>query len=176
MIQNFLNSTEFGRAVSPAARLALACFGVPPAFDDLMDWAALVRSGTPIAQVAAQVCAKPAFVNRYEGVADADFPARAYQDVLGRAATSTFIAAWRTKLADRSGTRADLMTALSEAASNDTRAKPQVDVLMTYAGMLRRSPDSAGFTYWVNRVRGGASVQQLIAQFFTSAEYRSRFM
>ena len=46
---------------------------------------------------------------------------------------------------------------------------------MTYAGLLRRKPDSSGWTYWVGKVNGGTSIQRLIAQFFASSEYRRRF-
>ena len=31
--------------------------------------------------------------------------------------------------------------------------RPEVDVTMTYAGLLRRSPDRGGFTYWSGKVR-----------------------
>jgi uncharacterized protein DUF4214 len=46
---------------------------------------------------------------------------------------------------------------------------------MTYAGLLRRSPDRGGFTYWSGKVRAGTSIQKLIAQFFSSSEYAARF-
>ena len=46
---------------------------------------------------------------------------------------------------------------------------------MTYAGLLRRSPDAGGLTYWAAQVRRGTSIQRLIAQFFASTEYAKRF-
>ncbi len=46
---------------------------------------------------------------------------------------------------------------------------------MTYAGLLRRAPDEAGYAFWVGQVRAGASIQRLVAQFFASAEYQGRF-
>ncbi len=174
-IQSFLDSHEFGRSVSPAARLALACFGASPAFDDLMAWAALVRSGTSLRVVAAQVCAKPAFTSRYGSASNSGFVAQAYQDTLGAPAPMTYLFTWTAKLDAGSATRADVMADLSELPANISRAKPQVDVLMTYAGMLRRGPDAPGYAYWVAKVRGGMSPQLLITRFFTSAEYRHRF-
>ena len=53
--------------------------------------------------------------------------------------------------------------------------RPSVDVTMTYAGLLRRSPEASGLTFWVDQIRRGSSVQRLVAQFFASAEYRARF-
>ena len=68
------------------------------------------------------------------------------------------------------------MATLSELPANLVLAKPQVDVLMTYAGMLRRTPEPSGFAYWVAKLRSGTSSQRLIAQFFTTGEYRGRFV
>jgi len=45
---------------------------------------------------------------------------------------------------------------------------------MTYLGMLARSPDASGYTFWVDRVRAGTSAEGLIAQFLASAEYLDR--
>lgn len=175
VVKGFLDSREFGRSVSPAARLALACFAAPPAFDDLLAWGALVRAGTALPVIAAQVCTRPAFVNRYATTTDAAFVSRAYRDLLGGAVPATFAATWQPRLDGHSATRADVMAALSELPANVARALPQVDVLMTYAGMLRRAPDAGGFAYWVSKVRAGTSLQVLIGQFFASTEYRNRF-
>jgi hypothetical protein len=67
------------------------------------------------------------------------------------------------------------MTDLVMRAEAVRRFAARVDVLMTYAGLLRRAPDSSGWTYWVGKVESGTSIRLLIAQFFTSAEYRRRF-
>jgi hypothetical protein len=41
--------------------------------------------------------------------------------------------------------------------------------------MLRREPEADGFKYWVEKVRGGVSVGDLVRLFFESAEYKKRF-
>jgi hypothetical protein len=41
--------------------------------------------------------------------------------------------------------------------------------------LLQRKPDASGWTYWVGKTEGGTSIDRLIAQFFTSSEYRRRF-
>lgn len=43
---------------------------------------------------------------------------------------------------------------------------------MTYAGLLQRTPDPSGWTFWVAR---GSSIGRLVEQFFASSEYRRRF-
>jgi len=47
---------------------------------------------------------------------------------------------------------------------------------MVYTGMLRRSPDPQGFTYWVSQLDGGNPGLALINGFLGAAEYRARFL
>ena len=91
-------------AVGPAARLALASFGAPPAFDDLMGWAARVRAGEPLASVAADVVPRPAFATRYGSLADAAFVAAAHENATGATASSGWVSARSI-----GATRADVM-------------------------------------------------------------------
>jgi len=169
LVHSFLSSAEFGVAVSPAARLALACFGAPPAFDDLMGWADRVRRREALAAVAVDVCAKPAFATRYGSLGHAAFVDRAHRDATGAAPSASF----RSQSADK--TRPEVMAAIVSLPAAATFMRPQVDVTMTYAGLLRRSPEPGGLTYWVAEIRRGVSIQRLVAQFFASAEYRARF-
>lgn len=175
VIDSFLHSNEFGRSVAPVARLALVCLGGTPAFDDLLAWAASVKAGTPLSTVAAAVCAKPEFTGRFGALSHTAFVTQAFTAALGAAP----IAAERTdlvaKLTAGTLTRPALMADLVGRTASARRYQAQVEVLMTYAGLLRRRPDASGWTYWVGKVGSGTSVQRLIAQFFTSSEYRRRF-
>lgn len=175
VIDAFLHSTEFGRSVAPVARLTLACFSAPPAFDDLMAWAAKVKAGTTLAKVAAEVCAKPEFAGRYDRIGHVDWLPMIFREVLGRAPTAAETADLVPRLRSGALMRATLMADLANRPEAVLRYQAQVEVLMTYAGLLRRKPDASGWTYWVAKVRGGTSIQRLIAQFFASAEYRRRF-
>ena len=169
LVHSFLASAEFGVAVSPAARLALAAFGAPPAFDDLMGWAARVRGREALASVAADVCAKPAFTTRYGSLTGTAFVDRAHRDATGAAAPASFRTQWAGRI------KPDVMAAIVSLPAAVAHMRPTVDVTMTYAGLLRRAPDAGGLTYWVDQIRRGASIQRLVAQFFNSAEYRNRF-
>ena len=82
-IQSFLDSHEFGRSVSPAARLALACFGAPPAFDDLMAWAAWSVRAPRWPRSPRRSARSRRSSARYGSLGDGAFVAQAYQDVLG---------------------------------------------------------------------------------------------
>jgi uncharacterized protein (DUF1501 family) len=169
LVHSFLASAEFGVAVSPAARLALAAFGAPPAFDDLMGWAARVRGREALASVAADVCAQPAFATRYGSLTGAAFVDKAHRDATGATAPASFKAQWAAQ------PKPDVMAAIVSLPAAVSYLRPTVDVTMTYAGLLRRAPDAGGLTYWVAEIRRGVSIQRLVAQFFNSAEYRNRF-
>lgn len=175
VIDSFLHSNEFGRSVAPVARLALATLGGTPAFDDLMTWAAAVKSGTPLATVATSVYAQPAATARFGPLSDAAFVAKAFDAATGTAPTTAEKNDLAAQLAAGTLTRPALLASLVGRTASAARYRAQVEVLMTYAGLLRRKPDSSGWTYWVAKVDAGTSVQRLIAQFYASSEYRRRF-
>jgi uncharacterized protein (DUF1501 family) len=175
LIDAFLSSNEFGVAVGPAARLALAAFGSPPAFDDLMGWASRVRAKEPLAAIAADVVTRPGFTATYGGLGDSAYAAKIYREATGRSASSSWTALRAGALTTGSLDRAALLAEVVALPSAVAHLGPEVDVTMTYAGLLRRSPDASGFGYWTRQVRAGTSIQRLIAQFFTSAEYAKRF-
>lgn len=175
VIDAFLHSTEFGRSVAPVARLALIALGAPPTFDDLMAWAALARSGTSLPTIAVQACSRSGFTSRYGSLSNASFVTAITKVAIGRAPTSGELADQTARLTAGTLTRPALVAALAGRSQAVERHRAAVEVLMTYAGLLRRRPDAAGWSYWVAKVQGGTSIQRLIAQFFTSAEYRRRF-
>lgn len=175
VVNAFLNSREFGEAVAPAARLALACLGTPPAFDDLMTWAAQVRAKEPLATIAVDVTTRPGFAARYGALADRAFVDRAHRDATGSAPSASWASSWAAQLTAGTATRAQVMAAIAALPATAAHLRPQVEVMMTYAGLLRRRPEPAGYDFWVAKVRAGTSIQRLVAQFFASAEYARRF-
>ncbi|MGN6693468.1 MAG: DUF1501 domain-containing protein, partial [Aquihabitans sp.] len=133
VIDSFLHSAEFGRSVAPVARLALVCLGGPPAFDDLMTWAAAVKAGGPLATTAVAVCAKPEFTGRFGALSHAAFVPKAYQAALGKNPTAAEQTDLVAQLTAGTLTRPALMATLVARAECTTRYRAQVEVLMTYA-------------------------------------------
>jgi uncharacterized protein (DUF1501 family) len=176
VVDAFLHAPEFGRSIAPVARVALASLGTTPAFADLLAWGARIRAGETLAAVAATVATKPEFATRYGSLTVANFVTAAYRDLMGRAPTAAERTTWTTDLNAATKKRSDLIAALAATTAAEAKLRPQVEVLMTYAGLLRRRPDTGGWTYWVDRVTKGTSIQALVNLFFNSSEYRRRFI
>ncbi len=175
VILDFLDSTEFGRSMAPVARLALAALDTTPEFADLTSWTAAVKGGTPLGDVADEVCTKAAFTSGLGALATGAFVDAAYARVVGRAPSASARSSWVSRIDGGSRSRGDLLVALVTTPDADRRYQARVNVLMTYAGLLQRKPDPSGWTYWVKRTEAGSSIDRLVAQFFTSSEYRRRF-
>lgn len=175
VILRFLDSSEFGRVMAPVVRLALAALRTYPTFADLTAWTSASRGGTPLADIAADVVTRPAFVDHYGAMATGAYVDAAYRDVAGRPPSSSARATWIDRIDGATHSRADLLVALVGTADAERRFEDKVNVAMTYAGLLQRSPDPSGWDFWVRRTEAGTSVGGLVAQFFTSSEYRRRF-
>jgi hypothetical protein len=66
-----------------------------------------------------------------------------------------------------------MMIGFSESAENRGGTDANVDVIVTYVGMLRRSPDQSGYAYWVDQAKRGG-LRQLIGGVLGSTEYSKR--
>ncbi|HXH59500.1 DUF4214 domain-containing protein [Iamia sp.] len=140
-----------------------------------MAWAGRVRSGDSLEVIAGDVTTRAGFAARYGSLGGAAFVDAAHRNATGAAPTATWASTWTDRLAAGTATRAEVMAAIAALPAAVTRLRPEVEVMMTYAGLLRRAPDASGYAFWLDKVRAGTSIQRLIAQFFASAEYRRRF-
>lgn len=73
-------------------------------------------------------------------------------------------------------TRGQMMVQFSESAEYRALIANEIYVTMMYGGMLRREPDAAGFSHWVNYMDAGNSGLAPIGAFLIATEYRSRFL
>jgi hypothetical protein len=176
MVEAFLLSGEFETRVAPIARLYLAFFGRVPDYPGLAGWSSALASGTALAVIADAFAASSEFTSTYGSLTDGAFIDLVYRNVLGRSADAAGHAFWLAELSARRITRGGLMAAFSESEESRAGKRPEVNVIMCYAGMLQRSADTEGYTYWVAAIRGGRSVRELIEGFLGSAEYRARFL
>lgn len=75
-------------------------------------------------------------------------------------------------------TRATVLRKIAEAEELGLREFNSAFVLMEYFGYLRRDPDVAGFTFWLNKLNafnGDFRAAEMVKAFIASSEYRQRF-
>lgn len=115
-------------------------------------------------------------MNTYGALTDARFVDRVYRNVLGRAPDAAGLGFWTQQLESGARTRGQVMTGFSESAEYRAEIGSEIYVTMMYLGMLRRSPDAAGFAYWVGYLDDGNAGLALISGFLGATEYRQRFL
>jgi hypothetical protein len=75
-------------------------------------------------------------------------------------------------------TRATVLRLVSEQEELKIRPFNGTLVLMEYFGYLRRDADTAGFNFWLNKLKafnGSFVDSEMVEAFITSSEYRQRF-
>ena len=177
VIDAFLQSSEFAGFVSPVVRLYFATYLRVPDYSGLTFNAGLVRNGTvTLQQLADFFTASPEFVALYGSVDNAGFVTLLYNNVLGRLPDPAGLSGW-VALLESGYTRGQVLLGFSDSVEYQAAMANEVFVTMMYAGMLRRTPESSGFSGWVNFLDAGTYTrEQVINGFFLSTEYYGRFL
>ena len=139
--------------------------------------AGLVRNGTiTVTQLADFFATSPEFQATYGSLNNTQFVTLLYNNVLGRAPDTAGLNGWVSLL--QSGyTRGQVLVGFSDSPEYQASSANKVFVTMMYTGMLRRSPEPAGFNAWVNGMNAATySRAQVINGFFLSVEYHARFL
>lgn len=168
VIRSFIGSTEFASRVAPAVRAYLGVRGTYPPTKATVDTAVgRLRQGETPADLADTYAKDPSVAR----LSDDTFVTGIYLNLLHRTATAAERSAALAKLAGGTS-RGTLVASLAEGAAAKVVA-PEVNVAMVYLGMLDRAPDSAGWTYWVAKVRR-SNLDTLVSGFQRSSEYARR--
>jgi hypothetical protein len=173
---SYLESNEFQGTIAPVARLYFAYFQRVPDYAGLQYWIGRYKGGMSLNAISQQFAASAEFVSKYGALNNAQFVTLVYQNVLGRQPDASGLAFWTGQLDSAAIDRGSMMTQFSESAEYRGLIDHEVYVTMAYMGMLRRAPDSGGFTYWVGYMDSGNSGTALVASFVGSAEYHNRFL
>jgi hypothetical protein len=174
MIESFLSSQEFGATARPVVRLYLAYFNRIPDYNGLTYWINAFRGGRSLISISDTFAQSDEFRSTYGSLSDDQFVDQVYRNVLGRNADADGRAYWVGQMRQGKVTRGGLMVNFSESGEYTAGTSANVDVIVTYVGMLRRSPDSNGYGYWVGRTKQGGGLRQLIGGFLASGEYANR--
>jgi sugar lactone lactonase YvrE len=177
VIDAFLSSDEFAGFVSPVVRLYFATFLRVPDYAGLTFNAGLVRNGTvTVTQLADFFVASPEFQATYGALSNSQFVTLLYANVLGRAPDAAGLNGW-VSLLNGGMSRGQVLVGFSDSEEYRANMANEVFVTMMYAGMLRRTPEPAGFNGWVGFLEAGTYTrEQVINGFFLSTEYRNRFL
>ena len=177
LIADFVRSAEFRNSIAPVARLYLAYFRRAPDFDGLVYWMTRYQGGLPLDDVSQAFAQSAEFAQQYGQKTDAEFVQLVYRNVLGRQPDADGYNFWLGQLQSKRATRGSMMTGFAQSPEFAAAAAPSVVVSVLYTAMMQRTPDSAGYSYWVNLIASGAADERtLIDAFYASVEYRDRFL
>jgi glucose/arabinose dehydrogenase len=176
VIDSFVASAEFAGFVAPVVRLYFACFQRVPDYAGLTFNAGLVRNGmVTLTQLASFFATSPEFIATYGSLDNTQFVTLLYRSVLGRAPDAAGLAGW-VSLLNGGASRGQVVLGFSDSTEFQALIGNEVFATMMYAGMLRRTPEPAGFSGWVGLLDAGTPRSAVIDGFFLSTEYRSRFL
>jgi hypothetical protein len=175
VIESFLWSEEFGVRIAPIVRLYFAYFLRIPDYAGLMFWINAYSSGWSLKAISDSFAGSEEFQQRYGSFSDEAFVDLVYQNVMGRASDPGGYAFWVGELNSGRRTRGQVMIGFSESVEYEAKSSNEVFVTMMYVGMLRRSPEEGGFSFWVNYLDSANSGLALIDGFLNSTEYANRF-
>jgi len=171
----FFLSPGFTDGGSFVMRCYYAILGWIPDHDGWRYWYGRLQAGMSKLKMVEVFLSAPAGVANYGSVNNAEFVTLLYQNLLGRTPDAAGHAYWLGRLDSGAITRAQAMLAFIESAAYRelTRKPSQCDML--YIGLLRRTADLAGRSYWLGRLNAGRPLQKVIAVFLTSPGYLGRF-
>ena len=173
-IEAFMRSAEFAPRRS-VARLYLAFFERAPDLGGFDYWTEQISAGSAnLDDVSQSFVGSPEFVSTYGSLTDAQFVDLVYRNVLDRSPDQAGYDFWLGQMA-AGVSRGQVMTRFSESPEFVAKTAADVDVVVTYRGMLDRQPDQAGYDFWVDRIGSDPnSLSTLIDNFYRSAEYADR--
>jgi len=174
-VESFLRSPEFGGVMAPVVRLYFGAFARIPDQPGLQSWLDTRRRGSSPATIADAFASSPEFRGRYDQYGNRQFVDALYRTVFGRPADAGALDHWGGGLDAGSFGRGGVLLGVTSSVEFQLVAASEVSTTMAYVGLLRRSPDSSGFAYWVGQLDARRPVTELLGSVLTSAEYRGRF-
>lgn len=179
---------DLGPAVSVDAlddqieRLYEAYYLRGPDAGGLAFWREQRASGAPLETISAQFAASPEFGDLYGDLSDAAFVDLIYTNVLGRPGDDVGRAFWTSQLEAGERTRGSVMVEFSDSEENIDRTSTSAphddetgEVYRLYKAYFDRAPDAGGSCFWVRRLVGGASLDQVSDSFASSQEFAETY-
>ncbi len=187
----YVLSIEFMETGALVDRLYRASFDRAPLYNEFMpDTRSLAQNvvvGQPLWSETLRAN-KEAFLNNwvqraafraaYDGLLNA-----AYVDMLLSHTGVSFSDSERSQLLasldNQTASRAEVLRSVAENENFANAKRNEMFVRMEYFGFLRRDPDTAGLTFWMDKLNqhgGNFEQAEMVKSFLASGEYRSRFL
>ncbi|RTL35477.1 MAG: DUF4214 domain-containing protein, partial [Rhodocyclaceae bacterium] len=171
----FLESPEFQSGAGAITRLYLGAFGRLPDKAGMDYWMAERLADHSLATISADYSGSTEFKSLYDGLDNAGFVAQLYQHVLERAPDTAGQAYWQDRLAGGTS-RSEVMLEITQSVEAQAQTAQAVGVTLDYVGLLGRTPDQAGFDYWMTNLHNGMAAVDVIGLFTQTTEYHDRFL
>jgi hypothetical protein len=72
--------------------------------------------------------------------------------------------------------RGEALVRFTQSDEYVEHSRDAVSVTLDYVGLLDRTPEQAGFDYWLHEIEAGRSELEVIGQFLGTGEYHDRFL
>ena len=161
-LASVIGSREFQDTVSPLARLYFATFGRFPDYEGLNYYTGQREEARPLAEIATEFAGSREFEQRYGELSNAEFVARIAANVLGHESQADVRAYWTDALDAGRMTRGQVIVDLAESGMFRERTSNEVFVSTAYTEVLRRTPDPAGYAFWVAQLEAGVPRDNVI--------------
>ncbi|MGY8526644.1 DUF4214 domain-containing protein [Paracidovorax citrulli] len=171
----FLDSQEFQDAAGGIARLYFGALQRLPDNGGMEHWMSQAQAGQTLSEIAEAFAAGSEFEQRYGELDNAAFVQAMYQDVFGREADADGARYWEAQL-DGGRSRAGALLGFTESAEYLDLSDDGVTVALGYVGLLGRTPEQAGYDYWLGQLGQGMEEVKLIGAFIGADEYHDRFL
>ncbi|QYG93479.1 trypsin-like serine protease [Iamia sp. SCSIO 61187] len=133
-------------------------------------WWGRVNGGVSLTRVATIMVAGQEFQAEYGDLDDTAFVDRVYENVLHRDPSPSDLDFWVGELESGRRTRGGVMVGFSESAELEAATAADTSVIITFFGLLRRTPAEGDIGFWRTR-----SSQSLVSTIIRGYEYAHRF-
>lgn len=130
----------------------------------IIGWLAEMHKGKTFKDVSRAIISSDEYLKKSGGKAT-DWVTRVYNDVLDRAPDAAGLASWSQK-----GITPAARDAVTRAILDSQESSARL-VQEAYEGVLGRSPDPQGFSFWVGALQNGLSQERLPGELAGSSEY-----
>ena len=161
VVSAFTNSTEAAAHIAPIVNLYFTAFGRVPDSEGLQYWLSAQQNGMSLNEINQAFVQSSEFTSTHPG-SDSTFLAALYQNAFGRAPDAQGLAYWSAQLANGM-TRGQVLSSISSSEEGQTTVAVKTQVVLTYSGLLGRTPTSSEIDTIVQS-KGSKSTLDLIKE------------